>query len=84
MRLEYTVRLPALGHAHVHFRVNPARPHLRFGVSDGSRPSKFFFTSGFLVQDHLEPRPILLPRLVNDQLRHLPRALHAFLQVLRS
>lgn len=84
MRLEYTLRVPALGHAHVHFRVNPARPHLRFGVSDGSRPSKFFLTSGFLVQDHLEPRPILLPRLVDEQLRHLPRAFHAFLQVLRS
>ena len=84
MRLEYTVRLPALGHADVRFRVNPARPRLRFGVSDGSQPSKFFFTSGFLVQDHLEPRPILLPRLVDDQLRHLPKALHAFLQVLRS
>jgi hypothetical protein len=84
MRLEYTVRLPALGHANVQFRVNPERPRLRFRVSDGSRPSKFFFTSGFLVQDHFEPRPILLPRLVNDQLRHLPRALHAFLQVLRS
>ena len=84
MRLEYTLRLPALGHADVQFRVNPARPRLRFGVSDGSRPSKFFFTSGFLVQDHLEPRPILLPRLVDEQLRHLPRVLHAFLQVLRS
>ena len=84
MRLEYTLRLPALGHADVQFRVNPARPRLRFGVSDGSRPSKFFFTSGFLVQDHLEPRPILLPRLVDEQLRHLPRALHAFVQVLRS
>jgi len=84
MRLEYTVRLPALGHADIQFRVNPARPRLRFGVSDGSRPSKFFFTSGFLVQDHLEPRPILLPRLVDEQLRHLPRALHAFVQVLRS
>ena len=84
MRLEYTFRIPALGHADVRFRVNPARPRLRFGVSDGSRPSKFFFTSGFLVQDHLERRPILLPRLVDDQLRHLPRALHAFLQVLRS
>jgi len=53
-------------------------------VSDGSRPSKFFFISGFLVQDHLEPRPVLLPRLVDEQLRQLPRALHAFLQVLRS
>jgi hypothetical protein len=84
LRLEYTVRLPALGQANVQFRVNPARPRLRFGVSDGSRPSKFFFTSGFLLQDHLEPRPILLPRLVDEQLRHLPRALHAFVQVLRS
>src|SRR2546422_8967866 len=84
MRLEYTLRLPALGHADVRFRVNPARPRLRFRVSDGSRPSKFFFTSGFLVQDHLEPRPILLPGLVDEQLRHLPRALHAFLQMLRS
>ena len=84
MRLEYTLRLPALGHADVHFRVNPARPRLHFGVSDGSRPSRFFFTSGFLVQDHLEPRPILLPRLVDEQLRHLPKALHAFLQLLRS
>ena len=84
MRLEYTLRLPALGHADVRFRVNPARPQLRFGVSDGSRPSRFFLTSGFLVQDHLEPRPILLPRLVAEQLRHLPRALHVFLQVLRS
>jgi len=83
MRLEYTVRLP-LGHADVQFRVNPKTPRLRFGVSDGSRPSKFFFTSGFLVQDHLEPRPILLPWLVDEQLRHLPRALHAFLQMLRS
>ena len=84
MRLEYTLRLPALGHANVQFRVNPSRPRLRFGVSDGSRPSKFFFISGFLVQDHLEPRPVLLPRLVDEQLRQLPRALHAFLQVLRS
>jgi hypothetical protein len=84
MRLEYTFRVPALGHAHVHFRVNPAKPHLRFGVSDGGRPSRFFLTSGFLVQDHLEPRPILLPRLVDEQLRHLPKAVHAFLQVLRS
>jgi hypothetical protein len=83
MRLEYTVRLPALGHADIQFRVNPARPRLRFGVSDGSRPSKFFFTSGFLVQDHLEPRPILLPRLVDEHLRNLPRALHAFVQMLR-
>jgi hypothetical protein len=84
MRLEYTLRIPALGHADVQLRVNPARPHLRFGVSDGSRPSKFFLTSGFLVQDHLEPRPILLPRPVDEQLRHLPRALQALLQVLRS
>ena len=84
MRLEYTLRLPALGHADIQFRVNPARPGLRFGVSDGSRPTKFFLISGFLVQDHLEPRPVLLPRLVSEQLRQLPRALHAFVQVLRS
>lgn len=84
MRMEYTLRIPALGHADVRFRVNPARPRLRIGVSDGSQPTRFFFTSGFLVQDHLEPRPILLPHLVDDQLRHLPRALHAFLQMLRS
>src|SRR5207247_9560689 len=70
----------ALPISDVQFRVNPETPRLRFGVSDGSRPSKFFFTSGFLVQDHLEPRPILLPRLVDEQLRHLPRALHAFLR----
>lgn len=84
MRLEYTVRLPALGNAHVQFRVNPARPRLRFGVSDGSRPSKFFFISGFLIQDHLEPWPVLLPRLVDEQLRQIPRALNVFMQVLRS
>jgi hypothetical protein len=84
MRLEYTLRIPALGHADVRFRVNPARPRLRFGVSDGSRPSKFFLTSGFLVQDHFEPRPILLSRLVDEQLRQLPRVLHRFVQVLRS
>ena len=84
MRLEYTLRLPPLGHADVQFRVNPARPRLCLRASDRSRPSIFFFTSGFLVQDHLEPRPILLPRLVDEQLRNLPRALHAFVQVLRS
>lgn len=84
MRLEYTVRLPALGHADIQFRVNPTRPRLRFGVSEGSRPTRFFFTSGLLVQDHLEPRPILLPRLIDEQLKQLPRALHAFVQVLRS
>jgi hypothetical protein len=83
-RLEFTFRLPALGHADIHFRVNPAKPGLTFGVSDGSRPSKFFFTSGFLVQDHLEPRPVLLPRLVDEQLRQLPKALHVFIQILRS
>ncbi len=84
MRLEYTLRLPALGHADVRFRVNPARPRLHFDVSDGSRPSRFFLISGFLVQDQLEPRPVLLPRLVDEQLRQLPRVLQTFVQVLRS
>src|SRR5437879_3204660 len=45
MRLEYTLRLPALGHADIQFRVNAERPGLRFGVSDGSRPTKFFLIS---------------------------------------
>src|SRR3989441_13062836 len=41
MRLEYTLRIPALGRADVQFRVNPARPRLRFGVSDGIRLQVF-------------------------------------------
>src|SRR6266540_1982757 len=84
MQLEFQLRLPALGQGNIHFRVNPSRPGLRCQISDGSRNYKYFLTSGFLVQDHLEPRPILLPRLVDEQLRQLPKALHAFVQVLRS
>jgi hypothetical protein len=84
MQLEFQLRLPALGQGNIHFRVNPSRPGLRCEISDGSRNYKYFLTSGFLVQDHLEPRPILLPRLVDEQLRQIPRALHAFVQVLRS
>jgi hypothetical protein len=84
MVIQFQIRLPALGRGDVHFRVNPNKPGMHLALSDGSRNFSFFMTSGLLVQDHLEPRPISMRQLVGEQLRQLPHALKTFVQVLRS
>ena len=83
MMLEFRIHLPPFGHGGATFYVNPWKPRLRVGISDHSRNYSFFMTSGLLVQDELEPAPVLLHRLVAEQLQQLPSALTAFIGLLR-
>src|SRR2546430_7745985 len=58
MRLEYTLRLPALGHVNVQFRVNPSRPRLRFGVRSEEHTSELQSQSNLVCRLLLEKKKI--------------------------